>query len=120
MNGVEHDPRRWATLGVWVVESRESALARAPEFAQRFFAEVFGRFPVLTGSATFLRWSEQLEDVYAVFDLPGRGFSVQVDPALEYLIVWGPGGQAEYGSWGGDQVAPAVGHVRRLVEGELS
>jgi hypothetical protein len=107
-------------VGVWAVEPQESALARAPDFARRFFTEVFGRFPVLTESSTFLRWSEQPDEVYAVLELPGRGFGVQADPALEYLIVWGPGGQAEYGSWGGDQVCPAVAHVRRLVEGELS
>jgi hypothetical protein len=117
MDVAEYDPRRWATSGVWAVEPQGEALARAPDFARRFFAEVFGRFPVLSASATFLRWSEQPDDVYAVFDLPGRGFGVQADPDLEYLIVWGTGGQAEHGSWGGDQVAPALEHVGQLVAG---
>jgi hypothetical protein len=113
----EHDPRRWATSGSWSVEPRADALARAPAFGARFFAEVFRLFPALEEGVAFLRWSIQPEDVYAVFESPGGGFGVQVDPHLEYLIVWGAGGQAEYGDWGGDQVAPAVGHVRCLVAG---
>jgi hypothetical protein len=113
----EHDPRRWATSGSWSVEQQADALARAPAFGARFFAEVFRLFPALAGGVAFLRWSMQPEDVYAVFESPAGGLGVQVDPHLEYLIVWGAGGQAEYGPGGGDQVAAAVDHVRRLVAG---
>jgi hypothetical protein len=113
----EHDPRRWATAGSWSVEPQAEALARAPAFGARFFAEVFRLFPALAGGVVFLRWSAQPDDVYAVFESPGGGFGVQVDPDLEYLIVWGAGGQAEYGDWEGDQVVSAVDHVRRLVAG---
>jgi hypothetical protein len=113
----EYDPRCWATSGSWTVEPQDAALARAPAFGRRFFAEVFRQFPALVSGVVFLRWSEQPDDVYAAFDLPGAGFGVQVDSLLEYLVVWGPGGQAEYGDWGGEQVTPAVDHVRRLVVG---
>jgi RimJ/RimL family protein N-acetyltransferase len=82
-----HDPRRESTGGEWREEAREEALARAPESGRRFFDEVFARFPAVAGAVTFLRWSTQPDDVYAVVWLGGRGFSVQIDPALEYLIV---------------------------------
>ena len=115
MGEAEYDPRRWATSGAWTAETQNAALARAPAFGQRFFAKVFEQFPALAVEVVFLRWSEQPDDVYAVFELPEGEFGVQVDPHLEYLIIWGPGGQAEYGDWGGDQVPLAVDHVRRLV-----
>jgi hypothetical protein len=76
---------------------------------------MFGQFPALATNVVFVRWSKQPEDIWAFFDVTGGGFGVQVDPGLEYLIVWAPGGQAEYGDWDGDQVAPAIAHVRIIV-----
>ena len=94
----------------------DAALARTPAFGQRFFAEMFRQLPALSANVTFLQWSTQPEHVWAFFDVSGGGFGGQVDPGLEYLIVWGPGGTAEYGSWEGeDQVPPAIDHVRTLV-----
>jgi hypothetical protein len=110
----EHDPRRWDRAGSWAVESRDAALARTPEFGRRFFQAAFAESAAATG-ACFLRWSEQPGDVYAVFDLPEGGAGVQIDPDLEYIIVWGADGQVEYGDWGADQVPPAVAHLRHLI-----
>lgn len=117
MDGTTFDPRRWTKTGCWAIEPHEAALARVPEFGRRFFVAIFSEFTGLSDSARFLRWSEQPEDVYVVFDLPDGGAGVQIDPALEYIIVWDVGGQAEYGPWGVDQVQPAVDHVRRLLAG---
>ena len=80
---------------------------------------MFGMIPGLMEKASFLQWSEQADDVYVIFDVCGEGIGVQIDPGLEYIIVWGPGGQAEYGDWGSDQVRPAVAHFSCLVRGEL-
>jgi hypothetical protein len=115
MNAAEYDPRRWATSGVWAVESQDAALARAPDFGRRFFSEVFRLFPTLAADALFLRWSAQPDDVYAVFEHGGR-FGVQIDPDLQYVIIRGRTGHAEYGNWDADQVPPAVEHVRRLMD----
>lgn len=112
---VEHDPRRWNVSGTWANEPEADALARTPPFGRRFFATVFAEFPALAAGVSFLRWSVQPNHVYAVFDWPGGGAGVQIDPDLEYIIVWGVGGQAEYGDWGADQVPPAADHLRRLV-----
>lgn len=114
MGVVDHDLSRWDGAGTWTVESRDAALARTLEFGRRFFQAVFDEFPE-TAAARFLRWSVQPGDVYAVFDLPERGAGVQVDPDLEYIIVWGADGKAEYGDCGADQVPPAVDHLRRLI-----
>lgn len=108
-------PHSWDRPGSWAVESAEDALDRTPPFGRRFLAAIFASFPELEVAAEFLRWSEQPEDVYAAFEQPGVGFGVQIDPALEYIIIWGRDGQAEYGDWGADQVPPAVEHIRRLV-----
>ena len=112
-----YDPRRESTSGEWREEAREEALARAPEFGRRFFDEVFARHPAAAGAMTFLRWSTQPDDVYAVVDLPGRGFSVQIDPALEYVIVWTATTHAEFGDWDGDQVEPALALVAEILGG---
>jgi hypothetical protein len=118
MNVAEYDPRRWAVTGSWAVEPRDAALARIPEFGMRFFEALFSEFPELAPLTSFLRWSEQPEDVYAVCETAHGGVGVQIDPDLEYIIVWGAGGQAEYGDWGHGQVAPAIDHTRRLIKGE--
>jgi hypothetical protein len=115
--GSKYDPRCWTTTGRWTVEPEFAALARAPAFGQRFFRELFGRFPTLSMRVTFLQWSVQPDDVYAVFELRETGFGVQVDPSLEYVIIWEPGGQVEYGDWDGDQVSPAIEHVQNLIAG---
>ncbi len=108
-----HDPRREATGGEWTEEAREEALARAPEFGRRFFDEAFARIPALADAVTFLRWSTQPDDIYAVVELPG--FSVQIDPALEYVIVWTATPHAEFGDWSGDQVEPALALVAEIL-----
>jgi hypothetical protein len=111
------DPRSWSTSGEWTEEAREQALARAPGFGRRFFAELVERFPQASGAAVFLRWSVQPADIYAVVDLPDGGFVVQVDPDLEYLVVWTAGERAEFGDWDGDQVEPALALVAEILSG---
>ena len=110
-----HDPRRGTTGGAWTEEARGEAQARAPEFGRRFFDEAFARFPAAAGATAFLRWSTQPDDVYAVVDLPDHGFTVQIDPALEYVIVWTATTRAEFGDWCGDQVEPALALVTEIV-----
>jgi hypothetical protein len=109
------DPRRWDVRGTWADELAAEALARTPQFGQRFFTAVSEEFPALAAGASFLRWSEQPDDVYVVFGGPGGVAGAQIDTDLEYIIVWGASEQAEYGDWGTDQVPPAVDHIRRLV-----
>jgi len=109
-----HDPRRWGITGIWSDERGEDALSRTPLFGQRFFADLLGDRSDLR--PRFLRWSVQSDDVYAMFDWPGGGAGVQLDAALEYIIVWGIDGvPTEYGDWGADQVPPAVAHMLRLI-----
>lgn len=81
------DPRRWAPHGEWTPEIATEAIARMPGFARDFFARLFIEFPHLRGEVVFLRWSEQPGDVYAFFDYP-PGFAIQIDPHLEYVIVF--------------------------------
>ncbi|WP_148087945.1 hypothetical protein [Gemmata obscuriglobus] len=113
----EHDPRSRCVAGTWVVEPQNDALTRTPAFGQRFFRAAFSEFAAVAAGVRFLRWSLQPEHVYAVFDLHRGGAGVQIDPDLEYIIVWGAGGQGEYGDWDGDQVPPAMDYLRRLIEG---
>lgn len=116
MSIAAHDPRCWGTTGTWSDERCEDAIARALPFGQRFFAELFKHRPELRSMGRFLRWSVQPDDVYGIFDRPGDGAGVQLDAALEYVIVWGAEGiPTEYGDWGADQVAPAIAHVLRLL-----
>ena len=109
------DPRRGSTSGVWTEEAREQALARALGFGRRFFAALFERFPSVAPATDFLRWSTQPDDVYAVVDLPDGGFAVQIDAALEYVVVWTADQQAEFGDWDGDQVEPALAFVAEIL-----
>jgi hypothetical protein len=115
----EHDPRCGSeTEGQWYSQLQDIALADTPEFSQRFFAEVFNEFPALAANVVFLRWSVQPEHLYSVFNFSSGGFGVQIDPGLEYIIVWGAGEHGEYGDWmgdGDDRLASALDHVRTLV-----
>jgi RimJ/RimL family protein N-acetyltransferase len=111
------DPRAVSAGGHWTEEAREQALARAPEFGRRFFTELAARFPQASGAAVFLRWSTQPADCYAVVDLPDGGLAVQVDPDLDYLIVWTAAERAEFGDWDGDQVGPALAFVAEILTG---
>lgn len=109
------DPRRWAPHGEWIPEGEAEAAARMPGFARDFFARLFAEFPLLRGGVAFLRWSEQPEDVYAFFDRP-PGFTIQIDPHLEYVIVFGRDSRGEYGDWGDtDRTRDALDHVRQIL-----
>jgi hypothetical protein len=109
------DPRAVSAGGAWAEEAREEALARAPEFGRRFFVELAARFPAAGASVRFMRWSAQPRDVYAVAASPDGGFVVQVDPDLEYLVVWSAAERAEFGDWDGDQTEPALALVAELL-----
>ncbi|WP_422929221.1 hypothetical protein [Singulisphaera sp. PoT] len=113
MGIAEHDPRRWDRPGSWAVESRDAALARLPEFGRRFFQAVIAEFEEAVG-AHFLRWSEQPGDVYALFELPGGGAGVQIDPDLGYIIVYGPTGKRSTGTG-----APIRCRLRSLISAVL-
>jgi hypothetical protein len=117
MDKFEHNPlgHSWTESGQWWREPQDIALAHTPAFAQRFFSLVFNEFPVLINSVVFWRWSVQPEHLYAIFNLSGGEFGVQIDPNLEYIMVWGEDENAEYGNWGCDPVIIAVEHVRTLV-----
>jgi hypothetical protein len=115
---VEIDPRRWGWTGTWCTEPATDALASMPPFGRRFFDAVFEQFPDVAAKAIFLRWTEQPDDVYALLFWPGGAAGAQIDPALEYIIVWSAEGHAEFGDWGTDQVPPAVEYVRQLVLGQ--
>jgi hypothetical protein len=110
------DPRSWWDEGSWSVEPRETALARAPEFGRRFFSAVFARYPAAGLDAVFLRWAMQPDEVYAVFAANTSGVGVQIDPDLEYVIVWNEQERAEFGDWDGEQVTPAVEFFGELWE----
>lgn len=109
------DPRRWAPQGEWTREGSKEAADRMPAFARHFFARLFSEFPSLGDEVVFLCWSAQPDDIYAFVDR-SPGFAVQIDPALEYIIVLAASGSGEYGDWGGnDQVQEAIDHVRTLL-----
>lgn len=109
------DPRRWAPHGEWTPEAATAATGRMPGFARDFFARLFDEFPHLRGEVLFLRWSEQSDDVYAFFDCP-PGFTIQIDPHLEYVIVFGRDGRGEHGDWGdNDRTRNALDHVREIL-----
>jgi hypothetical protein len=114
MEFARHDPRSYTRSGCWVVESAATAFARLPPFGLRFFEALSRDFTTIATVSCFLRWSEQPDDVYAVIDLPCGGFGIQIDPHLEYIILTDASGVAEYGDWDGDQVEPALAHVRSL------
>jgi len=116
----EHDPRAGSSGGVWAEEAREEALARAPGFGRRFFAGLADRFPAASDASVFLRWSVQPRDVYAVVGLPADGFGIQIDPDVEYIIVWTAGERAEFGDWDGDQVEPALAFAAEILAGDVA
>lgn len=82
---------------------------RLPRFARDFFARLFDAFPKLKAEVVLLRWSEQPDDVYAFFDR-------QIDPHLEYVIIFGRDSRGEHGDWGGnDRTQEALDYVREIL-----
>ena len=113
------DPRCWAPHGEWMPEGQREAIERMPAFARDFFERLLAQFPALLGDAVFLRWSDQSDDVYAFFDRT-PGFVVQIDPHLEYVIIFGGGTRGEHGDWGNnDRSQDALDHVRSLLGASL-
>ena len=109
------DPRHWAPRGEWAPEGERAATGRMPAFTRDFFDRLLAEFPALWGGAVFLRWSVQHDDVYAFFDRP-LGFVVQIDPHLEYVVIFGRGTRGEHGDWGNnDRAQDALDHVRSLL-----
>jgi hypothetical protein len=88
----------WELEAGWEVESREAALARAPEYGQQFFDALFREFPALAERTTFLTSENSPDHVFAFFDADLK-FGVQIDTDLDYLIVMGPRGDGEYFNW---------------------
>lgn len=104
-----------APHGEWTPEAAIEAADRMPGFARMFFARLFDAFPELKTEVVFHRWSEQPDDVYAFFDYP-PGFTIQIDPYLEYVIVSGRDSRGEHGDWGGnDRTQDAPAHVREIL-----
>lgn len=69
-------------------------------------------YPLEADALVFLRWQGQPDDVYAVYDAD-PGFAVQIDPDLDYIIIWGGSARGEYAEWlpGDDPVAAALEHI---------
>lgn len=109
------DPRYWAPRGEWTPEGERAATDRMLAFARDFFDRLLAEYPALRGVTAFLRWSEQPDDVYAFFDR-SPGFVVQIDPHLEYVVIFGGGTRGEYGDWGNnDRTQDALDHARSLL-----
>ena len=109
------NPVRWAPHGEWMPEGEREAADRMPELARDFFARLHDEYPSLRGGFVFLRWSVQPDDVYAFFDRT-PGCVVQIDPHLEYIIVFGASVSGEHGDWGDNgRNRDALDHVRSLL-----
>lgn len=103
--------------GAWSTEAAEMAIERSPELGCAFFTALWNRYPELRGKLDFLRWEGQPEDVYAVYDNTAHGFGVQIDPNLDYIIVWDNHSRGEYAQWNptDDPVEAALRHIGRAV-----
>ncbi len=102
--------------GEWAAEAEASALARCPAIGREFFARLGDVHPEVRAALVFLRWRGQPDDVYAVHDAPD-GFTVQVDPDMDYVIVGSASSHGEYARWrpDDDPVADALAHVGRIL-----
>lgn len=94
-----------------MVEPQSDAIARTPSLGQSFLARLFAAHPELEREVFFMRWSVQGEDTYAFFDRPDGAFGVQFDHHLEYIIVFGAGGNNEIGEWFADPAAEALDYI---------
>lgn len=96
----------------WSPEKSEAALERSPEIGRTFFERLGQLYPRVAERLIFLRWREQAGDVYAVYDAE-PGFGVQIDPDMDYIIVWDGVTQGEYAQWRpeDDPIAAALAHI---------
>ena len=102
----------------WSKEPIESALERSTELSREFFEMLWQHYPKLKADLHFLHWTEQPEDIYAVYDVSQNGFGVQIDPHLDLIIIWDEHYTVEYGRWTlkDDPVGKALAHIHQLLE----
>jgi hypothetical protein len=102
----------------WSRETPSCALERTTSNGRLLFEQLWQQFPQVKDEVIFLKWSKQLDDVYAVRDVAKGGFVIQVDPDLDYLIVWDAVAQGEYGEWnpGDNPVGDALSHLREIIQ----
>ena len=102
----------------WSEEPIESALERSSSLGRAFFERLWRHYPALRTSMRFLRWEQQSKDVYAIHDVADNGFGIQIDLALDLIIVWDDEGIGEYGKWlpKDDPLADALAQVRQIME----
>lgn len=102
--------------GEWTAEDEAAALARCPAVGLEFFSRLGDVHPRVRGALVFLHWQGQPDDVYAVYDAP-HGFTVQIDPDMDYVIIGNGSSHGEYAQWGPDDdpVASALAHVALIL-----
>lgn len=101
----------------WSNESLDVAMARNTSKGRTLFEKLWQDFPQIKEEIIFLKWSVQPDDVYAVRDVVSGGFVVQIDPALDLIIVWNEESGCEYGAWtpADSPVNSALKHIDGII-----
>lgn len=101
----------------WSEESFDSALSRNTTMGRMLFDELWQHFPQVREEIIFLQWSMQPDDVYAVRDVIDGGFVVQLDAAIDLIIVWNEESVREFGAWAPNDnpVADALKHLSEII-----
>jgi hypothetical protein len=60
----------------------------------------------------FLRSAVQPEDTFILFDRPIKPFSVQLDPAIEVVVLFDLSWRREFGDWSSDRYADVLATVQ--------
>jgi hypothetical protein len=107
------DPRNWnpARLEGWTVVSPDVGLPTGGAFGSELFIELLRHSPELREELVCFRYSAQPEDTVAVFDRTSRAFGIQVDPLMEYIIVFDGESRNEIGPWFDDSTAEALTYI---------
>jgi hypothetical protein len=105
------DPRRWNGRYpfLWRAVSPEVGLPGPGAFGYAFFVDLFRLYPDLRRDVVCFQYAFQMEDTWAIFDREQVPFSVQIDPALKYIIVLDAEGyRNEIGRFGDDPEREAL------------
>jgi hypothetical protein len=98
-------PGFWTRQSGWASETRQEAISRLDKRARDFVNTLIA---VVRQEPIFLRNTGQSEDSFFVFDRPVNPFAVQLDPAIEVVVVFDLSSQQEFGDWNGDRYADAL------------
>lgn len=108
------DPRRFshAKPDDWSIIDPSDGLPADGDFGYDFFTKLLSKHMDLRDDMVCFRYAAQPEDTWVIFDRQQSPFGVQLDPALDYIIIFDSQIHNEVGPWFDDPTQNALDFIQ--------